>query len=107
MIPSRRSRIWQAHLLSAECLWVRAASILLPFRSLAENRRAHTHKSRAFLDGDRKILRHSHGKMRKFHIEFFFERIPQFAQLNKKFPGAFGFFRERRNTHQSLDRQSR
>src|SRR5213076_540931 len=75
--------------------------------ALSKNRRANAHQRRAFLDRDNEIVRHPHGKARKFQVEFLFERVTQFAQLHKKGSRGFCFPGERRNYHQTLDRQSR
>src|SRR5438067_13092022 len=82
-------------------------SFALRAAALAKNRRADAHQRRAFLDRNSEIVRHPHRKERKFQIEFLFERVTQFAQLHKKCSRGFCFPGERRNYHQTLDRQSR
>src|SRR5947207_7680974 len=94
LIPASSSEI-SIHLFA---LWASA---------LTKNRRADAHQRRAFLDRDSEIVRHPHRKERKFQVEFLFERVTQFAQLHKKGSRGFCFSDERRNYHQTLDRQSR
>src|SRR5437773_2520224 len=71
--------------------------------ALSKNRRANAHQRRAFLDRDSEIVRHPHGKARKFQVELLFERVTQFAQLHKKGSRGFCLLGERRNYHQTLD----
>src|SRR6184192_2897453 len=71
--------------------------------ALAKNRRADAHQRRTFLDRDSEIVRHPHGKARKFQVELLFERVTQFAQLHKKGSRGFCLLGERRNYHQTLD----
>src|SRR2546430_7734662 len=82
-------------------------SFALRAAALPKNRRADAHQRRAFLDRDSEIVRHPHGKERKFQVEFLFERVTQFAQLHKKGSRGFCFLGERRDYHQNPHRQMR
>src|SRR5882724_7920008 len=76
-------------------------------RAFAENCRADAHQRRALLDRDWEIVRHSHGQMGKLYIKFLFQHGTQLPQSHKRFPRRFCFLSNRRDYHQTLDRQSR
>src|SRR5438445_11142714 len=71
--------------------------------ALSKNRRADAHQRRAFLDRDSEIVRHPHGKARKFQVELLSERVTQLALLHKQGSRRFCLLGERRNYHQTLD----
>src|SRR5215208_4140138 len=76
---------------------VRAASSLLR-PELVEEYRADAHDRRAFLDGDRKVLRRAHREL----LETVLAR--QLAQRGEVRPARLGVVRERRHRHQPEDR---
>jgi len=64
-------------------------------RPFAKNRRSDAHQRCAFLRPIAKVLRHPHRKLRKIDMKLCLQPVAQFAQLNKIFPGCFGFLGNR------------
>ena len=56
---------------------VRGLQVYVPWFSLAKNRRAYAHQRCAFLDCNRKILRHTHRELREINPKFGLQVITQ------------------------------
>src|SRR5438552_6976551 len=83
----------------------RAKGVLTSSWSRPKNCSPDAHASRAFLNGDFKIVRHAHrescrANCRQISRGDGIAQLPQSAEMRAR---AFGIFRERRNSHQSAN----
>src|SRR5438477_8447270 len=67
--------------------------------SFTKNGGANSDKCRSFFDGHVEIIRHTHGKMREFHLKFSFKPVAQFPKIDKVFTRRFRLLRQRRDCH--------